>query len=133
MMFSVATMAAALLLGLALAAPTTSNTRDTRFTGTFIWYNVGTGACGLAETNSDHVVALSTSVFDPHTPDGNPNHNDLCGKKIRASYGGKRVDLKITDRCKHCVDHDIDLSKSDLEVFADDGVGELHGGTWEYI
>src|SRR5690606_27726742 len=31
--------------------------------------------------------------------DSNPNHNKLCGKKIRVFRGGKSVDVTIMDKC----------------------------------
>ncbi|KAK4222851.1 hypothetical protein QBC38DRAFT_426536 [Podospora fimiseda] len=36
---------------------------------------------------------------DLQTPNGNPNNNPLCGKKIKVSHNGKSVTVKVTDRC----------------------------------
>ncbi|KAL2020576.1 hypothetical protein VTK56DRAFT_8164 [Thermocarpiscus australiensis] len=79
----------AALSGLTIAAPTpetTDNNTVARKTnvaatsGRFTWYNPGLGACGIPNSDSDLVVALSHADFDPSTPNGNPNNNPLCGR-----------------------------------------------------
>ncbi len=55
-------------------------------------------------------MALSYADFDPYTPNGNPNNNSLCGKKLRASYNGKSVDVTVVDRCTGCASGSLDLS-----------------------
>ncbi|KAK4235238.1 hypothetical protein C8A03DRAFT_36924 [Achaetomium macrosporum] len=42
---------------------------------------------------------MSHADFDPSTPNGNPNNNPLCGKRLRASYNGKNVDVTVIDHC----------------------------------
>jgi hypothetical protein len=71
-------------------------------------------------------------IFDPNTPNGNPNNNALRGRRLRAWYGGKQVDLTVVDRCEACREHDIDLSPSAFQVFAGLEVGVVHG-SWEWI
>lgn len=70
-------------------------------------------------------------LFDPSTPGGNPNHNTLCGRQIKASYGGKTITVTVADRCEGCVGiNDLDLSPSAFQDFASLGEGRIKG-TWE--
>lgn len=80
--------------------------------GRFTYYTPGLGACGQTHSESDLVVALNAADFDPSTPNGNPNNNPLCGRRIRASYNGKSVDVTLVDRCPGCNSGDLDLSPS---------------------
>jgi expansin (peptidoglycan-binding protein) len=105
----------ATLMGAVAATPiaASADKRDEQAalkSGRITYYNPGTGACGQTHTDADFVVALSKYDFDPYTPDGNPNHNTLCGKYIRVSYNGKTVDVMVVDRCEGCNSGDIDLS-----------------------
>ncbi|AEO68335.1 uncharacterized protein THITE_52547 [Thermothielavioides terrestris NRRL 8126] len=100
--------------------------------GRFTYYNPGLGACGYTNTDSDYVVALSHADFDPSTPNGNPNENPLCGKKLRAAYNGKTVDVTVVDRCVACNSGDLDLSPAAFSALADLSVGVLQG-TWNWL
>ncbi|CAP64702.1 uncharacterized protein PODANS_5_9760, partial [Podospora anserina S mat+] len=81
-------------LSLASAAPTTPapasplevEAREiaARARGQFTWYNTGLGACGKWNNDGELVVALNRHVFDPQTPNGNPNIYPLCGREILA-------------------------------------------------
>lgn len=52
-------------------------------------------------------------LFDPSTPNGNPNQNTLCGRKIKVSYGVKTITVTVADRCEGCPGvNDLDLSSS---------------------
>ena len=91
--------------------PLTINTARGAFgSGRFTYYTPGLGACGQTHSEADLVVALNAAEFDPSTPNGNPNNNPLCGRKIRAHYNGKSVDVTLVDRCPGCGSGDLDLS-----------------------
>lgn len=120
-----------LLATLALAAPAPS-ADATALSGDFTHYTTGLGACGVTHSDPDYVVALSTMLFDPSTPGGNPSHNTLCGRQIKASYGGKTITVTVADRCEGCPGvNDLDLSPSAFQNFASLGEGRIEG-TWEW-
>ncbi|AEO59689.1 hypothetical protein MYCTH_2119829 [Thermothelomyces thermophilus ATCC 42464] len=100
--------------------------------GRFTYYNPGLGACGHSNGDGDLVVALSHADFDPSTPNGNPNNNPLCGRRLRASYAGRSVDVTVVDRCVACNSGDLDLSPAAFQALADLSVGVI-GGTWNWI
>ncbi|KAK7460896.1 hypothetical protein VKT23_008824 [Stygiomarasmius scandens] len=86
-------------------------------TGSATFYHPGTaqGACGMTNTDSDHVVAVSTQIFN----------NGLCNKNMNVSYQGKSVQVKVVDSCPGCGPNDIDLSPSAFSVLADQSVGRI--------
>jgi len=153
-MLSPKTLLLATLASLALAAPTTTSpeqaniieTRDAaeqesgplnqlqaRDTyGRFTYFNAGLGACGKWNTGSDYIVALGGALFDPYSPGGNPNKNTLCGKRIRASYGGKNVTVTVADKCGSCTASDLDFSRAAFQAMAPLSVGLMYG-TWEWV
>ena len=78
------------------------------------------------------MVSLSAALFDPSTPAGNPNNNSLCGRKIRASYGGKTITVTVADRCAGCPGlNDLDLSPAAFQSLATMDVGRIKG-SWEW-
>jgi expansin (peptidoglycan-binding protein) len=103
-----------------------------RVDGRFTYYDPGLGACGDTHSGSDYVVALNYVDFDPHTPNDNPNNNDLCGRRIRASYNGKTVEATIVDRCPGCPQGGLDFSPVAFQALANLDVGIIQG-TWDYI
>ncbi|KAK3986520.1 RlpA-like double-psi beta-barrel-protein domain-containing protein-containing protein [Cladorrhinum sp. PSN332] len=131
-----------LILSLALltsAAPTESQPLDARSgeitaraTGQFTWYNTGLGACGKTNNDNQLVVALNKATFDPKTPNGNPNKNTLCGRKIRATYKGKSVDVTVVDRCPGCGANDLDLSPAAFKKLAGLDKGRITG-SWVWL
>ena len=100
--------------------------------GSFTWYNTGLGACGQVHTDADLVVALSAPLFDPYTPNSNPNYNSLCNRRLRANYNGRSVDAIVVDRCLACATYDLDLSPAAFQQLADLSVGRIQG-TWDWI
>lgn len=112
-------------------AATPSTSTGGEFSGEGTYYDPEMGACGIVNSGDEKVVAISQYLFDKYTPNGNPNKNSLCGKKINASYEGKTVEVTIVDRCVGCKEHDLDLSPSAFADIADKGLGRIDI-TWEW-
>jgi expansin (peptidoglycan-binding protein) len=45
---------------------------------------------------------MAAPDFDPQTPNGNPNRNDLCGRSISVTGPKGTVIVKVVDRCPVC-------------------------------
>lgn len=101
------------------------------FSGDGTYYATGLGACGIYNVDTDYICAMSHLYFDQYTPNGNPNHNTLCGKKINAHYNGKTVQVTVTDRCEACAYSDLDFSPSAFSQLADQSLGRIKI-TWEW-
>lgn len=98
--------------------------------GDVTWYETGMGACGLVSGSDDPIVAVSTEVFDPKTPAGNPNKNPLCGQKISISYNDQTFSATIIDRCVGCEEGDLDLSQGFFNSVTNNGDGRVHNVKW---
>ncbi|KAI0257560.1 RlpA-like double-psi beta-barrel-protein domain-containing protein-containing protein [Lactifluus subvellereus] len=101
-------------------------------TGT--WYSTGLGACGISNTDSDHIAAVSRILFDqyPGYAGGDPNSNPVCGAQIKANYQGNYVTVTVTDRCEACAETDLDFSPAAFSKLADPSVGRITGMTWSW-
>ncbi|PIL31598.1 hypothetical protein GSI_06300 [Ganoderma sinense ZZ0214-1] len=128
------------------AAPTTSASSGSSasdplgiLTGTHsgdgTYYSTGLGSCGITNSDSDKIVAVSHLLYDqyPGYTGGNPNNNPLCKRMIRATYQGKSVEVMAVDRCTGCAMFDLDFSPSAFSELADFAIGRLHGVEWEWI
>lgn len=80
------------------------------FTGEITYFTPGMGACGETSGEGDKMVAISQSLFDQYTPNGNPNKNPLCGKTltIKGADGADHT-ATIWDRCVGCAMDDLDM------------------------
>ncbi|KIP11361.1 hypothetical protein PHLGIDRAFT_99997 [Phlebiopsis gigantea 11061_1 CR5-6] len=131
--FAVATLALA-----ASAATIPAEKRSISVTGTHTgqatYYATGLGACGITNTDTDYIAAVSHTLFDnyPGYTSGNPNNNPICNKKVTANYNGKKVTVAITDRCEGCATWDLDFSPSAFDKLADESLGRLSGMTWKF-
>ncbi|KAI0965462.1 RlpA-like double-psi beta-barrel-protein domain-containing protein-containing protein [Xylaria arbuscula] len=111
-----------------LAAPaplTNSNVtfvseRSQDFTGDITYYQPGLGACGETSTDSEAVVALSTSQYD-----GN------CGKTMTITKDGKTATAKVVDKCMSCASGSIDVSSTVFQSLVDLSVGRTTV-TWSF-
>ena len=94
--------------------PCRSHTNEVKetFSGRFTWYNVGVGytACGSLHGDDELVLALNKAQFDPYTPDGNPNHNTLCNKKVQVTGPKGSAEVILVDMCPGCPYGGLDLS-----------------------
>ena len=115
------------------SSPTTSTKPSGSLqSGEGTYYSVELGACGKVNSDDEYVIAVSHGLYDDHNIDNNPNHNPLCGKKIRAYYEGKSVDVTIVDRCASCAYNDLDFSPSAFTQLADKKLGRIDI-TWEWL
>ncbi|KAH9944071.1 RlpA-like double-psi beta-barrel-protein domain-containing protein-containing protein [Epithele typhae] len=101
-------------------------------TGQATYYATGLGACGITNTDSDFIVAVSHELFDnyPGYAGGNPNNNPMCGKSINVNYNGHQITVKATDRCAGCAMFDLDFSPDAFSQLASQSLGRLSGMTW---
>ncbi|KAF9822048.1 hypothetical protein IEO21_00042 [Rhodonia placenta] len=101
-------------------------------TGDATFYAAGLGACGITNTDSDYIVAVSWQLFDnyPGYDGTNPNTNPVCNKQITANYQGKSVTVTVTDRCTGCDVTSLDFTPTAFQNMADLSVGRLYGMTW---
>ncbi|THH04160.1 hypothetical protein EW145_g5726 [Phellinidium pouzarii] len=103
-------------------------------TGQITFYADGLGACGITNSPSDKIAAVSEILFDsyPGYNGVNPNQNPVCGKSVTINYQGKSVTVKIVDRCTACAVTSLDLSTSAFDELADESIGRLFGATWTW-
>lgn len=102
------------------------------YTGEGTFYSTGLGACGGRNKDSDYIVALSENFYKEYTPGNNPNKNTLCGKKLRAFYNGKSVDVTVVDCCVGCGYYDLDFSPAAFRQLADQKLGRIQV-TWLWL
>ncbi|KAI6005301.1 RlpA-like double-psi beta-barrel-protein domain-containing protein-containing protein [Pisolithus orientalis] len=118
------------------AAAATSSTSDSSSypswmvgtqSGQGTYYETGLGACGITNTDSQLIAAVSWELFDAYPGyDGvNPNTNPVCGKQVTASYQGKSTTVTITDRCTGCSLTDLDFSPTAFSDLASESVGRI--------
>jgi len=103
-------------------------------TGDGTFYATGLGACGITNSNTDFIAAVSFRLFDiyPGYDKINPNTNPVCGKQVTATYKGKSVTVTITDRCTGCAMTDLDFSPSAFDQLADPSIGRIFGMIWNW-
>lgn len=92
------------------------NSHGGPYSGDLTYYDPALGACGLTNSGSDSICAVSHILFDAVSTSSNPNVNPLCGKRVRIRREGKSIDLTVVDRCTGCKPTDIDTTRS---VFTD--------------
>ncbi|KAG9301179.1 hypothetical protein G9A89_012562 [Geosiphon pyriformis] len=96
------------------------------------YFNPSLGACGMMDNDNSHIVALGSPLFDQYTGSGNPNHNTLCGKRIKINFQGKSVQGLVHDRCPECADGDVDMSPAMFRMIANQDVGRIRID-WEFM
>lgn len=82
-------------------------------TGKMTYYTPGQGSCGVTNTDTDMIVAVSPSVYGTYA---NPNSSPMCKKSITITCNGKTVKAAIKDRCAGCGANDIDVSPAVFKV-----------------
>ncbi|CAF1096660.1 unnamed protein product [Adineta ricciae] len=86
---------------------------------------VGYTACGTLHSRFDMVAALNAPQFDPHTPNGNPNKNSLCNRRMRVQGPSGSVDVAIVDRCPVCKTGDVDLNEAAFAKIGSTSAGRI--------
>ncbi|KAG6819450.1 hypothetical protein H0H93_011799 [Arthromyces matolae] len=104
-------------------------------TGQGTFYSTGLGACGITNTDSDYIAAVSWKLFDnfPGYNGVNPNDNPLCGKKVKVNYNGKTVTVALTDRCTGCDTTDLDFSPAAFDQLSEPSVGRIYNIQWDWL
>ncbi|RHZ81759.1 hypothetical protein Glove_117g327 [Diversispora epigaea] len=102
------------------------------YNGDITFYNLGLGACGTVNSDSELACAIPGAQFDQFTPNGNPNKNAKCGTFVKVTRGNKSVIVKVVDRCAGCNSEDIDLSPAAFNQIADPAEGRVKG-SWQYV
>lgn len=105
--------------------------------GDMTWYGTGLGACGITNSDSDMICAVSHILYDSYGggAPSNPNLASICNKKIRMTVPGATttIEVTVTDRCVACKEGDLDLAPSAFAQLAPTSVGRVPGMTWEFI
>ena len=96
-------------------------------------YQPGLGSCGDVNHASEMVVAVSHSKYDAKAKSQNPNENPFCGIKLKVTYEGKSIEVKVVDRCPGCGENDLDLSPTAFKKLAPLGKGRLKQVKWKMI
>jgi len=103
---------ASLLCAFAVPVPELDKRVDHSGRGT--WFDVGLGACGQWNVNSDFIVAIS---HDRWANGGN------CEQYVRVTANGVTSYGQTRDECMGCNEDDLDMSPSLFQTFADLSVG----------
>ncbi|CAF1115861.1 unnamed protein product [Rotaria sp. Silwood1] len=104
------------------------------YSGRCTYYNVHVGltACGTRHGDHENIVAMNSAQFDPHTPNGNPNRNSLCGRRIQVNGPRGSTEVQVVDRCPGCPYGGLDLSPAAFQKVAGNlDVGVVHV-TWNW-
>ena len=59
----------------------------------------------------------------------------MCGRKMKVTYGGKSVVVKVADTCpaNECTVGSVDMSPAAFKKLAPLSVGRLHGVSWTLL
>ncbi|KAI0700524.1 RlpA-like double-psi beta-barrel-protein domain-containing protein-containing protein [Cerioporus squamosus] len=87
-------------------------------TGRGTWFNVGLGACGKTNKDSDKIIAISSDIY---------GSGKYCDDKvtIKNTANGKTATATVRDECPSCGANDIDMSPSLFEELGDLDEGVL--------
>ncbi|KAJ4496498.1 RlpA-like double-psi beta-barrel-protein domain-containing protein-containing protein [Lentinula lateritia] len=90
-----------------------------------LWYNklAGLGACGIVNTDTDFIVAMTHIVFDAYPGYDGVDCNPICNRPIVVTFQGKSVEVTVTDDCGACGNNEIQLSPAAFEQLADESEG----------
>ncbi|TDL15732.1 plant expansin [Rickenella mellea] len=104
------------------SAMTVPEKRQVQNPGQGTWFNSNAvGACGVFESDSDHIVAVSTQLRQFLGGNGN-----TCGRRITASSGGRSTTVTVTDVCPGCGLTDLDFSPAAFQDLAPLSVGRIN-------
>ncbi|KAI0057887.1 riboflavin-aldehyde forming enzyme [Artomyces pyxidatus] len=86
------------------------------------WFDVGLGACGLYNVDSDFIVALATPDY------AGGAH---CNQMITITANGQTASAQVRDECPSCNSGSIDMSPGLFQQFASLDVGVVEV-SWNY-
>ncbi|KAI0755277.1 RlpA-like double-psi beta-barrel-protein domain-containing protein-containing protein [Daedaleopsis nitida] len=107
-----------------LAAPVNLEKRVTH-SGRGTWFNVGLGACGKHNVDSDKIVAISSNIY------GSGGNCDQW-MQITNTANGKKAYGKVRDECPGCGSSDLDMSPSLFQELGSLDTGVLKV-SWHYM
>lgn len=102
------------------------------YSGDITYYTPGTGSCGLVNSSSDPIVAISHVIMEAAGV-ANPNKNPNCGRRVKITYGGVDTIATVTDTCPGCTEGSLDLTESLFYAVAPSGDGRVHDVSWCFI
>ncbi|KAF2157168.1 hypothetical protein K461DRAFT_273306 [Myriangium duriaei CBS 260.36] len=117
-----------------LSSDATSTVAGSCHAGDFTHFDPALGACGITNSGTDSIVAISMLVFDQYTPNGNPNKNPLCGRTVtlRSKDGKSTYTATVTDRCVGCAEQDLDLTPTLFNTVTNNGDGRVPDMYWTW-
>lgn len=92
--------------------------KRTSHTGEGTWFEVGTGACGYTDTDSDPIVAISAKIYGSG---GNCNQ----WIHITNTDNGQSAYGKTRDECESCGSGSLDMSPGLFEELSTLDTGEI--------
>ncbi|KAI9641407.1 hypothetical protein NHQ30_010209 [Ciborinia camelliae] len=95
--------------------------------GDLTYYEVGLGACGWVNHDSEMVAAMSHEQMG-YQSNGNP----YCGKRIEVHHGRKSITVTVVDKCMGCAYNDLDLSPAAFRELAPEYEGRILG-LWNFV
>ncbi|TDL15734.1 barwin-like endoglucanase [Rickenella mellea] len=96
--------------------------RQATIPGQGTWFNSNAvGACGVFESDSQHIAAVSLPLRQ--FLGGNAN---TCGRQLLVTANGRSTTVTVTDVCPGCGDFDLDLSPTAFQDLADLSVGRIN-------
>ncbi|WVR06668.1 hypothetical protein IAU60_003700 [Kwoniella sp. DSM 27419] len=107
----------ALLVASAVVAAPVADTIEKRktHTGQATYFEVGLGACGWTNVDSDYIVAVNSPQYGLNGYGGN------CGQtlEITNTDNGKKITAYVADECPTCSWGSLDLSPSAFSALTD--------------
>lgn len=100
------------------------------YTGDITFYEVGLGACGQTNQDSDLVIALPWGFMGTQS-----NGNPYCNKQVKITNGQYTSTATVVDKCMGCTGMSIDCSPSLFSALTGDnmGLGRVSGVTWSFV
>ncbi|OJA19622.1 hypothetical protein AZE42_03872, partial [Rhizopogon vesiculosus] len=92
--------------------------RRTTNTSEGTWYEVGLGACGYNDTDSDPIVAISAEIY---------GSGGYCNQwvEITNTDNGKTASGQVRDKCPSCDSGSLDMSFSLFEQLSTLDTGRI--------
>ncbi|KDR68268.1 hypothetical protein GALMADRAFT_1354734, partial [Galerina marginata CBS 339.88] len=92
----------------------------------------GLGACGITNTNDQHIAFISHILYDSFPGFNGTNVNPVCGLTLTLTFQGRSVQVAVTGSCPSCAVTDLDLTPAAFEAIADVNLGRISGVIWTW-